>query len=63
MLDPAANRDWPEFTPEQIGVIQGADIVLLQREIPESINIKAAQYASKENVSFFSSFNKIGLRF
>lgn len=50
VLDSGANRDWPEFTPEQINLIQTADMILLQREIPESVNIRAAELAKQKNV-------------
>lgn len=50
VLDSGANRDWPEFTPEQMEVIGNADIILLQREIPESVNIRTAEIAKQNNV-------------
>jgi len=50
ILDPAANRDWPDLTEKQIELIKNADMVMLQREIPEKMNIRVAEVANEAGV-------------
>mmetsp|Transcript_5571 Transcript_5571/g.9563 ORF Transcript_5571/g.9563 Transcript_5571/m.9563 type:complete len:124 (+) Transcript_5571:372-743(+) len=44
MIVGGANQDYAsELPPEWVSALETADVLLMQREIPESINIKAAQ--------------------
>jgi ribokinase len=48
VLVPGANHAWPaELAPALIQAIQSAGCLLLQREIPETVNLAAAQIAQR----------------
>ena len=51
ILVPGANNDWDVTLPPGLfEAIEGAACVMLQREIPERINIAVAQHAKKSGV-------------
>lgn len=54
VLVPGANADWPARLPSDLSqAISQASCVMLQREIPEQMNIQVAQCAKANGVSVF----------
>eukprot|EP01084_Bolivina_argentea_P253727 426319_1 len=48
IVSAAVNENWPEkFNKKQINAIKAADIILLQREIPDEYNLRIARIANE----------------
>lgn len=54
ILIPAANHSWPSSLPSSLtSAIASASLIMLQREIPEAVNIQVAQAAKSAAVPVF----------